>query len=247
MRIDYHDYVENNIEFRIVSSKMIERYKSTQSFVLSEMIHGEYKFSKTSKEIVLLVTDTVFAWVIGLENYLIRDGVPVFDTEAKDFAIKKAIEVEKYYMDIIRTKSEIFDSEIAEVWESVHIEKFSNILEILSELEGTSDIEAFSTIVAILIEMLDTLKFELYEIDYLVNDGEDPFLCMTDLCIISTQQYGKFLLPIRAKIYNERFNIKEEGFIFKNYSQEINPITYLQALEDDGIKISNKYLVGKIG
>jgi len=246
MIINYQEYAENNIQFRVVSSKMMERFKSTQSFVLSEMIHGEYKFSKTSKEIAILAMDSIFGWVVSLENYLIRDGVDNFDSNAKEFAISKALEIERYYVSIIEDRDDIFDPRFVKVWKKNHILKLNLVLDILNKLEGMSDIEAFSTVVNTLIEMMDSIKFELYEMDYLISGGTTPFLCMTDLCILVAQEFKLFILPERAKMYIEEFGI-EDGFVFKNYSQEINPMVYLQALDDAGIKINNKYTAGQVG
>ncbi len=240
MTINYLAFTENNIQFRIVSSKMIERYKASQSFVLSEMLHGEYKFSKTSKEIALLVMDVTFGWLISFENYLIRDGVDFFDENAKTFIINSAIESEKYYMDIIKSRTDIFDNEIVSVWDTVHQSKFNMIIELLNKNIGKSDIESFSTIVSVLIEMIDTLKFELYEIDYLVHGGNKPFLCLTDLTIMSLHDFGQNQLISRGELYSSHFNI-EKKFLLKNYSQEHNPIIYLREFEDAGFNIPNKF------
>ena len=239
MTVNYMDYTENNIEFRIVSSKMVERFKSTQSFVLSEMLYGEYKFSKSSREIVLLVMDTAFGWITSIEDYLIRDSVDIFDEKAKDFAVESLKRASQYALDTVTGKPEIFQTTLGDVWKIVHVKKKEIMFRALDECIGKRDLDAFSTISALLIEMLDSLKFELYEIDYLINDGSKPFLCLTDLNVYDMHVAGDNDLLFKANLYTEKFPI-EKTFAIKNYSQEHNPIIYVSELEHNGYTVINK-------
>ncbi len=239
MTINYQKFTENNIQFRIISSKLIERYKSTQSFVLSEMLHGQYKFCKTSREIALLAMDITFAWLIGLENYLIRDNSDYFDRKAVDFALKTMRDADEYWAKVMEENPGIFNPIITNAWEEVHNIKIDMTFKIIESCEGLHDLEGFSTITNFIIEKMDALKFELYEIDYMVHNGENPFICFTDLCIIAKEELGFNYLRKKASTYVKLFDIKD-GFNIKNYSQELNPITYVLDLEKHGIHIKNR-------
>ena len=240
MTINYQKFTENNIQFRIISSKLIERYKSTQSFVLSEMLHGQYNFSKTSREIALLAMDITFAWLIGLENYLIRDNSPFFDKKACLFSLRSMRKADRYWMNVIDNHEDIFEKKITKVWKEIHNLKMNIAKKVIESCEGLSDLEAFSVISNYIIEAMDALKFELYEIDYIVNNPNgQPFLCFTDLCIVAKEELNIDYSIEKANIYISKFDIKD-GFIFKNYSQELNPITYVMNLEKHGIVIKNK-------
>jgi hypothetical protein len=234
------DFTENNIQFRIVSSKLLEKYKSTQSFVLTEMLYGNYNFSKASREIALLVLDVVFAWLVGLENYLIRDCTSIFDKKAVDFAIRTADEAEAHYVSTIMIHDSIFDSKISKLWIDNHIVKMDMIREVIRRCEGLQDIEGFSVIVNTLLEMADSMRLELYEVDYIANNGKNPFLCLTDLSIMAYEEHSTMPIVDRAKRYKEITG--RETFVLKNYSQEPNPVVYVKNLEEEaGIIIENKY------
>lgn len=239
MTINYLEFTENNIEFRISSSKMMERYKNTQSFVLSEMLYGEYKFSKTSKEIALITMDIVFGWMVTLENYLIRDRRELFDENARLFAHESAETARDYYFNTILKHDEIFKKEVVDVWTDLHNDKFSMLLNVLGSCVGMKDIDAFSYIVNTLTEAMDALKFELYEIDYLLENGKRPFLCLSDMSLVILRDFNKNQLLFRAGVYKKHFDISD-SFVLKNYSQEHNPIVFIRELENNGITINNK-------
>ena len=233
------EFTENNIEFRISSSKMMERYKNTQSFVLSEMLYGEYKFSKTSKEIALITMDIVFGWIVTLENYLIRDRRELFNENARLFSDESAITARDYYLKTIEEHPSIFKKEVVDVWMDLHNDKFAMLRKVLEGCVGMRDIDAFSYIVNTLTEAMDALKFELYEIDYLLENGKRPFLCLSDLSLVVLRDFNENQLLFRAGVYKKHFNISDT-FILKNYSQEHNPIVFVRELEDNGIIIENK-------
>ena len=242
MTINYLEFTENNIEFRISSSKMMERYKNTQSFVLSEMLYGEYKFSKTSKEIAILTMDIVFGWMVTLENYLIRDRREFFDERARLFSTESVEKARDYYIKVITSHKDIFREDIIEVWLDLHRNRFKMIISVLDSCVGMKDIDAFSYIINTLTEAMDALKFELYEIDYLTEKGKRPFLCLSDLPLVILRDFGENQLLFRSEVYKKHFNVGEH-FILKNYSQEHNPIVFIRELEDNGITIDNKQSV----
>ena len=229
------EFTENNIQFRIISAKLLERYKATQSFILMEMLHGDYKFSKTSREISLLVTDISFSWIMSLESYLIRDGVSQFTKEAADFAEETLDENRLYVQEVFKKNPSIFDEKIVKVWRKVQDDKIKISRTILDKCVGKEDMEAFSIIANTLIEALSSLKFELYEIDYIVNNGKRPFLCLTDLNVLLRDFYDENLLTKRALIYKKCFNI--DSFALKNYSQEDRLRYYSKDLERAGISL----------
>lgn len=47
-------YVLNNIRFRSVSSKALERYYNSKSFILNVLIDEQRQFSQVAREILLL-------------------------------------------------------------------------------------------------------------------------------------------------------------------------------------------------
>lgn len=162
----------------------------------------------------------------------------MFDKEAIEFSIKTAHEAAECYTEVVNSRPDIFDVKFVAVWTESHQDLFNALLEVIRANEGKKDIDAFAMIANFLVELMDTLKYELYEIDYLMQGGKKPFLCMSDLCVLYTKLFNKSILPDRAKVYMKHFDLQPE-FYFKNYSQDMSPLRCVMALEDSGIKIVN--------
>lgn len=62
----------DNINFRMLSTKLLEQYKSNSYIVLSELMKFENKISTTSKNIVLLNIDSMFRWLTYIEKIFFR-------------------------------------------------------------------------------------------------------------------------------------------------------------------------------
>ena len=231
-------FVENNIHFRIISSKILERYKSTQSFVLTEMIHGQFKFSKTSREIALLKMDIWFLWLNDFESYLIHKAGNIFEQKDVEYATNEINITREYYRSTVDSRDDIFDRSFVSVLNRIDDLKFKDSEMFITECSGKSLIDTFASVSNFLIEIIDTLKFELYEIDYLINGGKKPFLCMTNLCVLYETKLHSTPLVDRALVYIDEFNISN-GFIFKNYSQEMSPVKCLESIQKANIKINN--------
>ena len=70
--LDNYQFYPNSVEFRIKSSKALERFKNVQSFQLNEIKNGRYKFSKTRRELLLLKFDLLTKVLYESENLCIQ-------------------------------------------------------------------------------------------------------------------------------------------------------------------------------
>jgi len=65
-------HIENNLPFRIESSRILSNFKLSQSFVLLELTKTRtHKFSTTAKELILAKYDTWFLFLMEVERILI--------------------------------------------------------------------------------------------------------------------------------------------------------------------------------
>ena len=237
MRIDYKPYSENNIQFRIESSKALERFKSQQFFVLCEFDSGGYNFSKTSKELAILMVDSVFTWLISVENYLIRSGEKIFTEVHKDYILEKLFEVYDYIEGVAEENRDIFNKEETDtIFEIIQSrEPFTTAF--MSSLVGEGIASAFVSIVNIIISAIDNFRFELYEADYLVNNGKNPFICITDFMLNVYLDFNHCIALDRYNIYKRRFKIK--SITLKNYSSSPVVSSQLICLRERGVEIKN--------
>ena len=65
-------HIENNLPFRIESSRILANFKLSQSFVLMELTKTvTHQFSTTAKELVLAKYDTWFSFLVELEHIMV--------------------------------------------------------------------------------------------------------------------------------------------------------------------------------
>ncbi len=224
------EFIENNIRFRIISSKMLERYKNTQSFVLTEMLHGQYKFSRTSREIMLFSMDKWFKWLTDLERELIRDASNTFNEEILKDLLNKTVRTDSIIIGTIMSRPDVFNTEEAKLWMDARKNTILGWQFVLKSFLGRESSEAFSSISAFLVEAIESMKFSLYETDYLIHDGSTPFVCITNTCLHAKEDYGINILENKLTVYKDYFPDLNK-IVVKNYSDAKYVETCLRSIE----------------
>lgn len=211
-----NEFSPNNIGFRISSTKIMERFKQTQNFLFVEMEYGTYPFNRTSKEIALLYTDRMFSWLVGLEAFIIKNKyLSELTKEQKDGVSKSFFDTMNYICDITKQHADLFDPTFVSVWKEVRFPIEEEISELFSESKHQGTVALYTDASNLIIESIEEMRLDLYEIDYLKNGGERPFLCITD------QDSGLLLegdmrIVRKANMYIDVYKCK--SFILKNYS-----------------------------
>ena len=210
-----NEFSPNNIGFRISSTKIMERFKQTQNFLFIDMEYGTYSFSKTSKEIALLYTDRMFSWLVGLETFIIKNKyLSELTREQKDGVAKSFLDVMTYICDVTKQHSDLFDPTFVSVWKKVRFPIEEEISELLSSDNHLGTVALYTNTSNLIIESIEEMRLDLYEIDYLKNGGEAPFICITD-------QDNGFLLEGDMRIIrkaNTYIDVyKSKSFALKNY------------------------------
>ncbi len=233
------DYKINNIVFRIASSKVLENYKNVQGFVLSEVQYGQYKFSKVSRELALLYTDSAFKILLQIEQYFVRNGKPTMDSEMAYKIIKIMIDQIDYMVGVVKHNKDIFDPNFILIWREIHLPISKLVERVVESSIGDSIDKAFQAIGGILTDSIDTVRFELYELDYMYFNGKKPFLTITELCSPVMTYLNKNLPEARARVYMEKLG-SENRFSLQNYTDSYATfISCAEKLVESGLMVTN--------
>ncbi len=200
------DYTRNNVSFRIVSSKAIAEFKNSQAFMFTQLTEGKYKFADTPKELLLLLYDNWFRWIVFLERYCLFT-----DTFTEHDIKKVCAEGQSVIDDIYRianTNASIFDAEFIDTWIQTQKAIDEYVFIILEESKGKQNIEVFPQAVTALILMLNSSLFVLHEIDSLLYAGRQ-FVSIDKLVIELYNKNKSFLPSERFIVYRSRSDINE--------------------------------------
>lgn len=255
-----YKFHNNSINFRILSSKALEKFKNVQSFQLNQLKNGKFYFSRDRREILLLKYDMWSRWIIEIENLCIEmiGNEEVGEIKSKDIELitllAKKTE-DKYKTVILKENKEKFDQEFTKIWLEVHNSAFLYMLDEINMLKGLTYTEMFIKLVDILIEIMQYTLIELHELDSIFcklksdcNTCNHRFLCprnKTDdlgIFIVITPFTKKCfdnsklcLVSERIKTYQKYFEFNE--IYFKNYTDEKLSISLIENIEKFNIKI----------
>lgn len=168
--LDNYQFYSNSVEFRIKSSKALEKFKNVQAFQLNEIKNGRYKFGKSRRELLLLKFDLLTKVLYESENLCIQ----FYDTQyASNIVVESVVSLVSkasyLYNKIIKEDHpEAFDPIFSGIW----LEMFSINEHLLKKrilsLEGAEFSVFFNKLVGIVSALLQNSTFELFELDVLL-------------------------------------------------------------------------------
>lgn len=162
-------YVLNNIRFRSVSSKALERYYNSKSFILNELIDERKQFSQVAREIQLLFFNTYSDWASKVESLLLNRNT-VDESDIK-IIFQRFGEVVESNKQIFTIHSDVFRPEFLDVFAAVHKHIPQSFKRRVRENVGVSQLEAYPLIIDALVSALQRTLYELYEIDCLLGSN----------------------------------------------------------------------------
>lgn len=234
---DPADYKLNNISFRVSSAKVMEEFKAMQGFVLSEIQFGQYRFSAQSKEMALLYLDSAFRILLVVEQIIVRSGKLKLDMALASDILHAMLSQIDYMEKVVIENPKIFNAEVFKIWREAHFPVTRLIERVVEESVDSPIEEAFRAIGAIGVESIDTVRFELYEIDYILNDGKAPFVVITELCKPIRDKVGISMPAARAKVYKEKLKV-DKKFGIKNYTNSyVNFVECASEMKKEGIDV----------
>lgn len=168
--LDNYQFYSNSVEFRIKSSKALERFKNVQSFQLNEIKNGRYKFGKSRRELLLLKFDLLTKVLYESENLCIQFYDAQYASNVVVESVVSLVSKASYlYNKIIKEDHpEAFDPIFSGIW----IEMFSINEHLLKKrilsLEGAEFSVFFDNLVDTVSALLQNSTFELFELDVLL-------------------------------------------------------------------------------
>ncbi|QAU04574.1 hypothetical protein Va1_305 [Vibrio phage Va1] len=257
--LDTYNFYSNNIDFRIVSSKAIEKFKNVQAFQLNQITNGKFFFKKDRKEVLLLKYDMWTRWIYEIENLFIellsnsRSSNKLINRDQINHIINLADKMNIKIKDImLKENGDYFDPRFINIWIQCHKSVYEIIVSRISDLEGCTYHSAFQFIVDNLIELMRHTLIEIHELNSIYSYFEDvetytknykndlgtPFLVFTHFDRITEPRLERNLLLTRLDVYRKFFDIKE--VFVKNYSEmPIDPKLF-DEIESRGVKINYK-------
>lgn len=264
--LDSYEFYANSVNFRIHSSKALEKFKNVQSFQLNQLANGKYHFAQDRREVLLLKYDMWSRWLYEIENLMIELSgnhlEHIINSKDIDMIIMLALKTSKSYKTVIHDKhTAFFDTKFVNIWEEMHELAFEHMLESIKLLNGLSFDIVFTRIVDILVEVMQYTLTEIYELDSVFcklvikcdncpeeavcpkNKREDSeentiFVIVGSLAYKCLSTTGKCIISERIKIYKKYFDFNE--IYFKNYTDEPLHQHLIELIEDSDININFK-------
>lgn len=239
------EYVQNNINFRIVSSHTISKFKEAQAFDFNEINTAEYKdkFSKATREIVLIEYDYWFKFILEVERYFLQYGEDKKLGSCCSGQIKPILDhMFNYIEDILISYDELFSASLVEYVTKIHQIAKEPLSKLLNELEGQFVSMAFPLVVKIISAYLQMIMFSMFEFNHNVINSKmekEKILCFTDLIDVDAKYEKIYAITDRACLMKDLFGVKE--FAIKNYKHVDAPRieAVVKQLAEKGIKITN--------
>lgn len=237
---NYH-FFPNSIEFRIVSSKALEKWKNVQSFQLNQLINGKFFFDQDRRELLLLKYDMWSRWLVELENLFIElhEDTSIVRQKDLDVVIKLAKKTAEKYTTIIRDEhTHHFKDDFSEIWLETHNVAYEIMIEEIRKLHGTYE-GVFSEIVHLLCNIMQYTLTEIHELNEIFKDPEasEIFLVISNFCAHYAKT-GNCVVSKRLKIYSKYFPFK--SIWFKNYTHDRLPTVLMNNVEASGFEVNYK-------
>ena len=270
----YKDYLSsykfhpNSINFRIVSSKSIERWKNVQSFQLSELVKGKFFFAKDRREILLQQYDLWSRFLYEIENFCIeRSGDENKLTTAEDvnFVLVLAEKTSALYKKLVLVDhNQQFENVFLNIWLEIHETPYRYLIQKIKLLAGIPFEDFYAKLVSTLIAVMQYTLIEIHELDMLLCKVEEgtwpgvfpcekkltlskdtiPFVIVTSLVDRVFAMTGSCLVCERLKVYSKYIDLEE--IYIKNYTDVPVNSRLIENIEHNGFKVNfRKSMLGE--
>ncbi len=216
-------YVNNNIDFRIVAAHAIAQFKQNQAFDLNELVNNpHFKFSKESREIMLLNYDYWFSFIMKIERIFVkRHGNKPIHHDLFDRIKIMIHDTIKEIDDVMNENPTFFNINAKKLLNDDNSIFKQYLLQVLDEkILDKSIFIAFPSLVVAISDSLNNLLFQLQEIEYLTDSDikSNAFISFTEQCEHINKLENINIILERAKCYNMCFGVS--SFHIKNYTNK---------------------------
>lgn len=262
-----YKFYPNSINFRIVSSKSIERWKNVQSFQLSQLIKGKFFFSKDRREILLQQYDLWSRFLYEVENFCIErsgDENKLTTSEDVDLVLVLADKTSALYKRLMLVDyNHRFENVFLKIWLEIHETPYRYLIQEIKLLAGLPFEDFFAKLVSVLIAVMQYTLIEIHELDMLLCKVEGPgagvfpsterltlpkdtipFVIITSLVDRVFAMTGSCLVCERLKVYRKYIDLDE--IYLKNYTDAPVNARLIENIERNGFKVNfRKSMLGE--
>lgn len=235
-----YEFYSNSIDFRIQSSKALEKWKNIQSFQLNQLVHGKYHFTPKRRELLLLSYDMGSRWLYETENLfieLLKSDERPSNSEVLQLVTDLFMKtVTKFSSIVLSEHTDYFDQPFSKIWLEQHEAVRLVLCGRLSSIGIDNMANTYSKIVDIMAEMMQYVLVETYELCNLC-DGNDPFIVVSKQCEEHPDDYINLIIS-RVRNHKKHFNITT--IYIKNYTDQHISKTLIKLLEEEEIIIDFK-------
>lgn len=232
-------YIPNNINFRIVSSTALAKFKQDQAFDFNEINKHRDEISSAAREVILLEYDHWFKWIIKLEKIFLLLG----EDDKSEVLMQKTDVLLRSEMDdiaeIMSVYTDFFSPALTAFINYIHRYSVETLKAACAQTLQQNDMFcAFSKIVFFISLYLQQILLSLQEIEYIQKniDTRVGQLYYSGWCKESCSIDGLCPMNERALYYKKNFNVTE--FEILNISgHDISP-TCLNTIKKNGIIIT---------
>ena len=269
----YKDYLSsykfhpNSINFRIVSSKSIERWKNVQSFQLSELVNGKFFFAKDRRAILLQKYDMWSRFLYEVENFCIErsgDENKLTTVEDVNFVLVLAGKTSALYKKLVLVdNNQQFENVFLNIWLEIHETPYRYLIQEIKLLAGIPFEDFYAKLVSTLIAVMQYTLIEIHELDMLLckvegtcpgvfpckekltlPKGTIPFVIVTSLVDRVFAMTGSCLVCERLKVYSKYIDLEE--IYIKNYTDVPVNSRLIENIERNGFKVNfRKSMLGE--
>ena len=256
-----YKFFPNNIEFRITSSRALEKWKNVQAFQLDQLLNGRFFFPKDRKEILLLKYEICTRWLTEVESLCVElSGVRRNSTEEDINVILGLSEVASgKFRELVMDKGFChFEQQFSTIWMDVHKSIDQYNIKLIRGLEGKRFSILFSELVDLTCSVMQHMLTEIHELDavfcnqviecrtcpsldtcpYFKQDGgknEVPFIVISKFTEEAFLKYGECLVTQRLMVYQRHFDFA--NIYIKNYTDYFVSSELIHRIEGLGYEI----------
>lgn len=246
-------YIPNNINFRIVSSNSIAKFKQDQSYDFFEIVKLGDLISPPAKEVILLEYDHWFKWILKLEKiFLLVTEDDSNESIYNQVELLLQSEMDDIY-EIMSVYTNFFNFEFTKFIHFVHKYSLESLQRGIKDAIINNDLGvSFSKIVFYISIYLQQILMAVQEFETVLRKEEhktaDLFYSgwCREMCALSGNRCDG-ICPVaeRAKYYNKHDGTNK--FVLHNMTKDpltADCITKVNQLDIEVIDVKNEHVVG---
>lgn len=223
-------YIPNNINFRIVSSNALAKFKNDQAYDFNEIKSKPNTYSAAAREVVLLEYDHWFKWIVKLEKvFLLLSEYDKADALSQKTCVLLQAEMDDIH-EVMSVYTDFFSSDLTNFISSIHRYSTEALKSSIEYILNNHDIfSAFSKIVHLISLYLQQILISLEEYE-LVYSAACNFKTNDNIILYYSdwskeiEGCGESICPSveRARYYKTHFSVNNFVVTTYNNNEEIS-------------------------